>query len=41
MKKFFNDAEIELIVFAAHDIITTSGEGQDEPFPGDDDKIEY
>ena len=40
MKKLFNNAEIELIVFAANDIITTSG-GKDDAFPGDDDKIEY
>lgn len=40
MKKIFDMAEIELIVFAANDIITTSGEAEDG-FPGLDDKIEY
>ena len=38
MKKFFNEAELELIVFAANDIITTSGE--DDAFAGEDDVIE-
>lgn len=39
MKRVFDNAEIELIVFATSDIITTSG--NDVSFPGDDDVIEY
>ena len=36
MKKFFEAAELEIMAFAAADIITTSNQG---PFLGEDDDI--
>lgn len=38
MKRFFENAELELICFAAADIITTSTENN-KPFPGEDDEV--